>query len=82
MPYHKVTFTTGDGNEHFYGAYGGETPFHGVKIHEGSTWSSAFMTYEEVQALLGKLRGWKGKKTSVEAMPLAIPASDHDDIGR
>ena len=61
MPYHKITFADRDGIETFYGAFGGFNQFRDVKIHE-STWSTAFTTFEDVQALLGKLRGWKGKR--------------------
>jgi hypothetical protein len=56
IPYHKVTFMSADGHEQFYDAFAGESRFQGVKVLE-NTWSTGFMTYEDVQALLGKLRG-------------------------
>jgi hypothetical protein len=61
MPYHKIVFIDHHGSEQVYGAFSGGHPFKDIKIHE-NTWSSGSMTLEEVRGLLGRLRGWKGKK--------------------
>jgi hypothetical protein len=60
VPSHKVTYRD-NGDEKLFGAYDGRNPFTDVQIHT-DTWSSNFMTYQEVQNLLGSLRGWKGGK--------------------
>jgi hypothetical protein len=51
------------GQEKLFGAYDGRNIFTDVTIHK-DTWSNKSMTYQEVQDLLGSLRGWKGKKKS------------------
>ena len=57
--------SAGDENETIFGAFYGDN-HNSFKTLEASsgTWSAAAMSYEDVQNLLGKIRGWKGKKRS------------------
>jgi ribulose bisphosphate carboxylase small subunit len=60
VPSHKIVYDNPDGKETFFKAWGEETLFTDVKIHE-STWSTARMSWEEVRDLLGEIRGFKPK---------------------
>jgi hypothetical protein len=64
IPYYRVVCKhEGDENETVFNAFYGDNhnSFKTVEASNG-TWSSAAMSYEEVQNLLGKIRGWKGTK--------------------
>ena len=57
-PHHKITYINERGNWQTFGAFNGKKPFKDVVIHD-NTWSSAHMSIEDVQAVLGELRGFK-----------------------
>jgi hypothetical protein len=59
VPYHRVSFTGANGDEELFGAFDGRHPFKEGNTLERS-WSSATLTIEEVQELLGQQRGWRG----------------------
>jgi hypothetical protein len=64
IPYYRIVFTNIDGHsESIFGAYYGDN-HNAFKTSESpnNTWSSTAMTFDEVQQLLGKIRGWKRKK--------------------
>jgi hypothetical protein len=63
IPYYRVVYIDGAGKEQIFGAYYGDNhaAFDTFKA-PNSTWSTGSMTYDEVQQLLGKIRGFKGKK--------------------
>ena len=64
IPYYRVVFKyDGDENETIFGAFYGDShsSFKTLEASSG-TWSTAAMSYEDVQNLFGKIRGWKGKK--------------------
>jgi hypothetical protein len=63
FPSHKVLYTDATGNELMYGAFDQDRPFTEVKIHE-NTWSTASMTFGEVQSLLGEIRAYKPSKSA------------------
>ncbi len=58
IPAHKVVYADDSGKEVMFGAYDQDRPFTDVAIHE-DTWSTKTMTFTEVQALLGQMRGFK-----------------------
>jgi hypothetical protein len=58
VPYHKVTYFDAPNSEQLFGAYDGQHEARNVTIHE-STWSCKSSSFEEVQALLGRIRGYK-----------------------
>jgi hypothetical protein len=62
MPYYRIVFPT-QGGEGIFGAYYGDNhaAFETFKS-PNKTWSLASLTYEDVQQLLGQIRGFKGKK--------------------
>jgi hypothetical protein len=61
-PNHKVVHDAGD-KEISYGAYSGEHAFTDVEVQEGVTWSSARMSYADVEALFSEVRGYnRGKR--------------------
>lgn len=62
IPYYRVIYADGDGAEQIFGAYYGDNhaAFDTAKS-PSQTWSTGSMTYDEVQQLLGKIRGFKGK---------------------
>jgi hypothetical protein len=57
-PHHKITYINDRGNWQTFGAFNGKKPFKDVVIHDNS-WSTAHMSIEDVQAVLGELRGFK-----------------------
>lgn len=59
-PFHKVTFLSGDDSEQLYGSYFGRNKDETYQVHE-RTWSTRAMSYEEVQAQLGRIRGFVKK---------------------
>lgn len=61
VPYHKVTYLDAAGGEHLFASFDGRNENEDYKVHE-DTWSTKSMTFEEVQALLGDIRGYKVKK--------------------
>ena len=60
-PHHKITYMDDRGIRQCFGAFNGKKPFKDVVIHENS-WSSAHMSLEDIQALLGQVRGFKAGK--------------------
>jgi hypothetical protein len=60
IPSHKIVYADPAGSEVFFKAWGEETLFTDVKIHE-NTWSTARMSWDEVRDLLGEIRGFKPK---------------------
>lgn len=58
VPYHKVVFLDADGAEQLFGSFDGRNMDAGNKVHE-DTWSTRTMSFAEVQALLGEIRGIK-----------------------
>lgn len=60
VPYHKVVYIDDDGTEQLFGSFDGHNPDAGHKVHD-STWSSRSMSFVEVQALIGRIRGYKPK---------------------
>ena len=57
VPYHKIVWDDEAGAEQLYGSFDGKVMDEKYKVHV-STWSTARMSYEEVQALLGSIRGY------------------------
>ena len=60
-PFHKVAYIDEAGTIKIFGAFDGRNPFTGVDIHDGSTWSNVATSFQDVQQVLGKLRGFKPK---------------------
>lgn len=58
-PYHKVVYDDEDGSERLYGSFAGKVMDEKYLVHE-DTWSSARMSYEDVQALIGSISGYRG----------------------
>jgi hypothetical protein len=58
-PYYRI-----DCGDQSFGAFNGAShkPFKNIELHE-DTWSSKQMTFEQVQAQMGQLNNWKGKKS-------------------
>jgi hypothetical protein len=63
-PSHKVLYADAAGQEATYGAFDHDRPFTDVNI-QVHTWSTAAMTFAEVQAILGEIRGFKQKRVAV-----------------
>jgi hypothetical protein len=59
IPYYRVVYGDGEGTEQIYGAYYGDNhaAFDTFKA-PNNTWSTGAMTYDQVQLLIGKLRGF------------------------
>lgn len=64
IPSYRVVFKFGpDESETVFGAFYGENHSAFKTVDASSaTWSTAAMSYEDVQNLFGKIRGWKGNK--------------------
>lgn len=61
IPSHKIVYDDPAGPEVFFKAWGEETLFTDVKIHQ-DTWSTERMSWEEVRAVLGEIRSFKPAK--------------------
>lgn len=61
IPSHKIVYNDPEGNEILFDAWGENTPFRGVKIHE-QTWSQTRMSWDEVSALIGEIRNYKPER--------------------
>lgn len=59
VPYHKISYVA-DGEEVLFDAFDGKHRFDGVEVGT-SRWSTATMTFEAVQSLLGDIRGFPRK---------------------
>ena len=59
VPSHKVSYLDLTGVEIIFGAYAGKTPAKDDVLVRDDAWSSASMSFPEVQALLGELRHFK-----------------------
>jgi hypothetical protein len=57
-PSHKIVYDDRTGQECLFKAWGEETLFTGVKIHN-DTWSTVRMTWDEVRELRGEIQGFK-----------------------
>jgi hypothetical protein len=57
-PHHKITYMDDRGIRQSFGSFNGKKPFKDVVLH-ANDWSTAFMSMEDIQALLGELRGFK-----------------------
>ena len=58
IPSHKIQYIEESGKEQLFGAFDQDRRFTDVDIQK-STWSQTAMTFDEVQALLGEMRGFK-----------------------
>jgi hypothetical protein len=61
VPSYKIVYDDPAGHEVFFKAWGEETLFTDVKIHE-NTWSAARISWDEARDLLGEIRGFKAAK--------------------
>lgn len=57
VPYHKIVYVDEGGVEKLYAAFDGKNKNEDYITHE-KTWSTKSMSFEEVQALLGDIRGF------------------------
>jgi hypothetical protein len=65
-PFHKVLYRAPDGQEHLFGSYFGRNKDEKYQVHE-HTWSTNSMSFEEVQHLLGEIRGYQQRQSLPEA---------------
>ena len=56
-PYHKVFYRTGEGTEELFGTYYGERRDDSFQAGR-SAWSTRSSSYEEIQTLIGSIRGY------------------------
>jgi len=59
VPSHKVSYVDAAGEEVIFGAYAGKAPGKDDVLVRDDAWSSASMSFPEVQSLLGELRNFK-----------------------
>jgi len=59
VPSHKVSYLDAAGQEVIFGAYAGKSPAKDDVAVRDDPWSSATMSFPEVQSLLGELRNFK-----------------------
>jgi len=58
-PYNRISYLDGAEKEIAFGAFVGASPFKNSMRVNDDTWSTASMSFGEVQALLGELRQFK-----------------------
>lgn len=58
VPYHKVVYLDEAGDEQLFASFDGRNKSENYRVHE-NTWSSRSMSFVEVQAQLGRIRGFK-----------------------
>jgi hypothetical protein len=58
-PYNRISYLNDADKEIAFGAFVGASPFKNTMRVNDDTWSTASMTFAEVQALLGELRQFK-----------------------
>jgi hypothetical protein len=58
-PYYRI-----ESGDQSFGAFNGEShkPFKNIELHE-HTWSTKYMTFEQVQTQMGQLNNWKNKNS-------------------
>lgn len=57
VPYHKISYVAPGGDEELFDAFDGKHRFEGVEVGT-ARWSTATMSFEEVQTLLADIRGY------------------------
>ena len=69
-PYNRISYFNDAEKEIAFGAFVGASPFKNSMRVNDDTWSTASMTFAEVQALLGELRQFKVRHP-IDAQPPA-----------
>ena len=72
-PYNRISYLDGAEKEIAFGAFVGASPFKNSMRVNDDTWSTASMSFAEVQALLGELRQFKVRHP-MDAQPPARPS--------
>jgi hypothetical protein len=72
-PYNRISYLDNSEKEVAFGAFVGASPFKNTMRVNDDTWSTASMSFAEVQALLGELRQFKVRHPMDAQPPARIP---------